>query len=80
MFRQPGDKGKQEGIIMVHQHYGTQTVNRGAVLPGMLVKHKDSTWTASANARGRLYLPWRRTHLHQRFAGRGLFKRRWEWP
>ena len=56
MFRQPGDKGKQEGIIMVHQHYGTQTVNRGAVLPGMLVKYKDSTWTASANARGRLYL------------------------
>lgn len=41
---------------MVHQHYGTQTVNRGAVQPGMLVKHKDSTWTASANARGRLYL------------------------
>jgi len=56
MFRQPGDKGKQEGIIMVHQHYGTQTVNRGAVLPGMLVKHKDSTWTASANKRGKLYL------------------------
>nr|WP_229692508.1 cell division inhibitor protein [Enterobacter hormaechei] len=56
MFRQPGDKGKQEGIIMVHQHYGPQTVNRGAVMPGMLVKHKDSTWTASANARGRLYL------------------------
>jgi hypothetical protein len=56
MFRQPGDKGKREGIIMVHQHYGTQTVNRGAVQPGMLVKHKDSTWTASANARGRLYL------------------------
>jgi hypothetical protein len=55
MFRQPGDKGKREGIIMVHQHYGTQTVNRGAVQPGMLVKHKDSTWTASANARGRLY-------------------------
>ena len=28
---------------MVHQHYGTQTVNRGAVMPGMLVKHKDGT-------------------------------------
>jgi len=55
-FRQPGDKGKREGNIMVHQHYGTQTVNRGAVLPGMLVKHKDSTWTASANKRGKLYL------------------------
>lgn len=41
---------------MIHQHYGTQTVNRGAVMPGMLVKHKDSTWIASANARGRLYL------------------------
>ncbi|HCU1807461.1 TPA: cell division inhibitor protein [Klebsiella aerogenes] len=41
---------------MVHQHYGTQTLNRGAVQPGMLVKHNDSTWTASANARGRLYL------------------------
>lgn len=41
---------------MVHQHYGTQTVNRGAVLPGMLVKHKDTTWTASANKRGKLYL------------------------
>lgn len=37
-------------------HYGTQTVNRGAVQPGMLVKHKEATWTASANARGRLYL------------------------
>ncbi|EFB6180808.1 cell division inhibitor protein [Escherichia coli] len=31
-------------------------VNRGAVMPGMLVKHKDGTWTASANLRGRLYL------------------------
>ncbi|EMX57370.1 putative protein KiL [Escherichia coli Jurua 20/10] len=41
---------------MVHQHYGTQTVNRGAVMPGMLVKRKDGTWTASANLRGRLYL------------------------
>ena len=28
---------------MVHQHYGTQTVNRGAVMPRMLVKHKDGT-------------------------------------
>lgn len=56
MFRQPGDKGKKEGIMMVHQHYGTQTVNRGAVLPGMLVKHRDGTWTASANRRGKLYL------------------------
>lgn len=27
------------GVFMVHQHYGTQTVNRGAVRPGMLVKH-----------------------------------------
>lgn len=42
------------GVFMVHQHYGTQTVNRGAVMPGMLVKHKDGTWTASANLRGRL--------------------------
>ena len=25
-------------------------------MPGMLVKHKDGTWTASANLRGRLYL------------------------
>lgn len=41
---------------MIHQHYGTFTVNRGAVQPGMLVKHKDSTWTASANKRGKLYL------------------------
>ena len=41
---------------MVHQHYGTQTVNLGAVMPGMLVKHKDGTWTASANLRGLLYL------------------------
>lgn len=41
---------------MVSHHYGTQTVNRGAVLPGMLVKHRESTWTASANKRGRLYL------------------------
>lgn len=23
------------GVFMVHQHYGTQTVNRGAVMPGM---------------------------------------------
>ena len=37
-------------------HYGTQTVNRGAVQPGMLVKHKEATLNASANARGRLYL------------------------
>ncbi len=37
-------------------HYGTQEVNRGAVQPGMLVKHKDSTWTATANKRGKLYL------------------------
>ena len=44
------------GVFMVHQHYGTQTVNRGAVRPGMLVKYKDGTWTASANLRGRLYL------------------------
>lgn len=41
---------------MIHQHYGTQEVNRGAVQPGMLVKHKDATWTASANKRGKLYL------------------------
>ncbi|EOD9025554.1 cell division inhibitor protein [Klebsiella michiganensis] len=41
---------------MVSHHYGTQTVNRGAVLPGMLVKHRESTWTASENKRGRLYL------------------------
>ncbi|EOD1512252.1 hypothetical protein ACJGE8_003656 [Escherichia coli] len=25
-------------------------------ISGMLVKHKDGTWTASANLRGRLYL------------------------
>lgn len=37
-------------------HYGTQEVNRGAVQPGMLVKHKDATWTASAHKRGKLYL------------------------
>ncbi|ECW0910859.1 cell division inhibitor protein [Salmonella enterica subsp. enterica] len=30
--------------------------NRGAVMPGMLVKHREGTWTASANKRGRLYL------------------------
>lgn len=41
---------------MIGCHYGTFTVNRGAVQPGMLVKHKDSTWTASANKRGKLYL------------------------
>ena len=41
---------------MVNQHYGVQTVNRGAVQPGMLVKYKDSTWTASANVSGRLYI------------------------
>ncbi|GDO92857.1 phage Kil protein [Escherichia coli] len=23
------------GVFMVHQHYGTQTVNRGAVMPGV---------------------------------------------
>lgn len=28
---------------MISQHYGTQTVNRGAVQPGMLVKHRDGT-------------------------------------
>ncbi|AFJ47296.1 hypothetical protein [Shimwellia blattae] len=41
---------------MVNQHYGTQTVNRGTVQPGMLVRHKDGTWTASANVKGRLYM------------------------
>ena len=25
-------------------------------MPGMLVKHRESTWTASENKRGRLYL------------------------
>ena len=40
---------------MIH-HYGCVEVNRGAVQPGMLVKHKDSMWTASANMRGKLYL------------------------
>ena len=25
------------GVFMVHQHYGTQTVNRGAVMPGKMV-------------------------------------------
>ena len=37
-------------------HYGTQEVNRGAVQPGMLVKHREATWTALSNTRGRLYL------------------------
>ncbi|EKH6432323.1 TPA: cell division inhibitor protein [Klebsiella aerogenes] len=41
---------------MISQHYGTQTVNRGAVQPGMLVKHRDGTWTASDHKRGKLYL------------------------
>ncbi|EAA7193475.1 DUF4060 family protein [Salmonella enterica subsp. enterica serovar Napoli] len=41
---------------MISHHYGTQTVNRGAVMPGMLVKHREGTWTASANKRGRLYV------------------------
>lgn len=40
---------------MMH-HYGYFEVNRGAVRPGMLVKHKDGMWTASANKRGKLYL------------------------
>lgn len=30
---------------MMH-HYGYVEVNRGAVRPGMLVKHKDGMWTA----------------------------------
>ncbi|NYY77132.1 cell division inhibitor protein [Escherichia coli] len=40
---------------MVHQHYGTQTVNRGAVMPNA---GQTQRWyrTASANLRGRLYL------------------------
>lgn len=41
---------------MVHQHYGTQTVNRGAVMPECWSNAKDGTWTASANLHGRLYL------------------------
>ncbi len=41
---------------MTAHHYGTQEVNRGAVLPGMMVKHKEATWTASANKKGKLYL------------------------
>lgn len=40
---------------MVHQHYGTQTVNRGAVRPGMLVKHKDSTWTEPPRVSWRVF-------------------------
>ncbi|HGO5328918.1 TPA: cell division inhibitor protein [Klebsiella oxytoca] len=40
---------------MMH-HYGYVEVNRGAVRPGMLVKHKDGMCTASANKRGKLYL------------------------
>lgn len=40
---------------MMH-HYGYVEVNRGAVRPGMLVKHKDGMWTASAKKRGKLYL------------------------
>lgn len=41
---------------MTAHHYGTQEVNRGAVQPGMLVKHKEGTWTASAHKKGKLYL------------------------
>ncbi|MGE0971161.1 cell division inhibitor protein [Klebsiella sp. WOUb02] len=41
---------------MVSHHYGTQTLNRGAVQPGMLVRHRKNIWTASDSARGRLYL------------------------
>lgn len=40
---------------MVHQHYGTQTVNRGAVMPECWSNTKMVP-TASANLRGRLYL------------------------
>ncbi len=41
---------------MINQQYGTQTVNRADVQPGMLVKHRDGIWTVSGNAGGRLYL------------------------
>ncbi|NYY81371.1 cell division inhibitor protein [Escherichia coli] len=40
---------------MVHQHYGTQTVNRGAVMQNA-GQTQRWYWTASANLRGRLYL------------------------
>ncbi|RRF21015.1 cell division inhibitor protein [Klebsiella pneumoniae] len=40
---------------MVSHHYGTQTVNRGAVLRGCSLSI-GKTRTASANKRGRLYL------------------------
>ena len=40
---------------MMH-HYGYVEVKRGAVQPGMLVKHKNGMLTASANKRGKLYL------------------------
>lgn len=46
-------------LLMVYvmiSHYGTETVCRAAIQPGMLIKHADATWTASANVRGRLYL------------------------
>lgn len=43
------------GVFMVHQHYGTQTVNRGAVMPECWSNTKMVP-TASANLRGRLYL------------------------
>ncbi len=41
---------------MVHQHYGTQTVNRGAVMPRNAGQTQRWYRTASANLRGRLYL------------------------
>ena len=43
-------------VAMTVHHYGTETVCRAAIQPGMLIKHADATWTASANVRGRLYL------------------------
>ncbi|MDF7681229.1 hypothetical protein PT300_11795 [Enterobacteriaceae bacterium ESL0689] len=38
------------------QPHNTQTVIRGCVRPGMLIKHDGKTYRASANKNGKLYL------------------------
>lgn len=37
-------------------NYGTKTITRQNVTPGMLVIHDGKTWKASANINGNLYI------------------------
>lgn len=54
MLWQPGKTGKRQGEDMAN--YGTTTLPRTSVVPGMLVKYQGRTYRASANVGKGLYL------------------------